>query len=428
VQGPLLMNVKKRLGKFRPYLIARDVKWSIAASLKRVNERTVMSLRPDGPVRGNVLFSYKQALDTFLLKPGEPISSTHTNYWHSMQMVNTFLGLGCAVDVIDHSNNSFLPEKDYSVIVDVRRNLERLAPLLGEDCVKIMHLDTAHILFHNAAESRRLLELQQRKGVTLRPRRFEVPNLGIEHADCATTTGNVFTLSTFKYANKPIYRLPIAATISYPWPEGKNWEACRRRFLWFSSGGLVHKGLDLVLDAFAQMPEYHLTVSGPIEQEEDFSRAYHKELYQTSNIHTVGWIDLTSPQFTEIVQSCTGIILLSCSEGASTSTVHCMHAGLIPILTYECGLDTDDFGFLLKDCSIDNIKDTIRAVASLSTQGLKERARKAWEFARAHHTREKFAEEYRKVVEKILMTFYKEQTLDRSESVIHSLNSCRRVA
>jgi hypothetical protein len=47
---------------------------------------------------------------------------------------------------------------------------------------------------------------------------------------------------------------------------------------------MVHKGLDLVLEAFADMPEYHLTVCGPIQKEQDFERAYYRELYQVPNI------------------------------------------------------------------------------------------------------------------------------------------------
>ena len=129
-----------------------------------------------------------------------------------------------------------------------------------------------------------------------------MPNLAIERADCATILGNEFTISTFRYANKPIYRLPISAPVIYPWPEGKDFEACRRRFLWFGSNGFVHKGLDLVLEAFAAMPEYHLTVCGPIkeEMEKDFEKTFYRELYQTSNIRTEGWVDVVSPEFMRI--------------------------------------------------------------------------------------------------------------------------------
>ena len=75
----------------------------------------------------------------------------------------------------------------------------------------------------------------------------------------------------------------------YPWPEAKDFEACRTRFLWLGSRGMVFKGLDLVLDAFVQMPEYHLTVCGPVAKEKDFEQVYYQELYHTSNIHTYGW-------------------------------------------------------------------------------------------------------------------------------------------
>ena len=37
---------------------------------------------------------------------------------------------------------------------------------------------------------------------------------------------------------------------------------------------MVHKGLDLVLEAFVAMPEYHLTVCGKVSSEKDFEDAY----------------------------------------------------------------------------------------------------------------------------------------------------------
>ena len=82
-----------------------------------------------------------------------------------------------------------------------------------------------------------------------------------------------------------------------------------------------------------------------------------------------------------------------------------MHAGLIPILSYESGVDVEGFGFLLQDCSVEDIKSSIRMVASLSPEALRKKARQAWEFARANHTREKFTEEYRKVVGAIISAY-----------------------
>ena len=111
------------------------------------------------------------------------------------------------------------------MVVDTRFNLQRLAPYLDSDCIKIFHCDTAHIVFHNAAEMRRTLELQERKGVTIPPNRLESPNLGPEFADYITTCGNEFTIGTYRYVKKPIYRLPITVEPLWPWPEDKDFDS-----------------------------------------------------------------------------------------------------------------------------------------------------------------------------------------------------------
>jgi glycosyltransferase involved in cell wall biosynthesis len=407
LQGKIIGRIKHRLRGYRPYILAREVRRSVKNGLSEVDklDRRVISLKPAKPSQGNVLLSYIN--DPFFLKPGQPVSNVHQNHWESLQMARTFLDLGYCVDAIHWLNRGFTPQKDYAFLVDVRVNLERLAPLLDKDCVKIYHIDSAHWLFHGTAQYRRLLALQQRKGVTLPQMKIVRPNWAIEHADCATIIGNQFTADTYRYANKPMYRVRSSVLALYPWPADKDFEACRGHFLWLGSKGLVHKGLDLVLDAFAEMPAYHLTVCGPVQEEKSFERAFHRELYDTPNIHTIGWVDVTSREFTEITNNCVGIIYPSCSEGGGASVVTCMHAGLIPIVSYESSVDVEDFGVVLKDSSIEEIKDSIRRVSSLPVQELGVLARQAWEFARANHTREVFAGDYRRVISEIVATYRK---------------------
>jgi glycosyltransferase involved in cell wall biosynthesis len=366
----------------------------------KLHRSEFVSLKPERDCQGNFLLSY--IVEPFKRKHGKAISSAHTNQWESLQIAKTFLELGYAVDVIHWWDSRFKPKKDYSIFVGARKNFQEIAERLNQDCLKIVHLDTAHWLFNGAAEYSRCLEVQKRKGVALKSFRGVAPNWAIESADCATILGNDFTVGTYAYAQKPIYRLPVPAITTYSWQENKNFEKCRNRFLWFGGIGLVHKGLDLALEAFSQMPDHHLTVCGPIDNEEAFESAYYQELYQTSNIHTAGWIDATGNEFIEITKNCVGMIYPSCSEGQSGAVVTCLQAGLIPIVSYESGIDLDGFGFLLKDCSISEIKDCVRRVSELSELDLKEMSRKAWEYARANHTREKYAEEYRKFAEKIL--------------------------
>ena len=389
-----LLAAKDLLREFRQCLRRAKAE----ASQKKKSDKKLVPLVPQRQTRGRVLFSY--IIDGFLLTPGKPVPNRHTNIWQSLKMAETFLERGYAVDVISYRNQDFVPSVDYEVIVDVRRNLERLAPLLSSECLKIMHLDTANILFHNAAGARRVLQLQQRRGITLRQRRYEAPNRGLECADHATIIGGDFAASTFEYAKKKLYRLPTPCGVMYDWPDRK-WADCRKSFLWFSSGGLVHKGLDLALEAFVDMPDYRLTVCAPLEQEPDFVDAFKKELYETENIRTVGWVDVESSRFRKIIASCGAMLHLSCSECGGTAVKMCMHAGLVPIVSYESGVDVDGFGFMLEECSLAKIKETIGHVATLPQHELEERARKAWGLARQNYTRENFAAAYRRFVSEI---------------------------
>ena len=368
----------------------------------RFHEGKTVSLSPAGACQGNVLLSY--IIDSFLLRKDELVSNAHTHDWESLLIARTFINLGYTVDVIDYRDRIFVPKKEYSFFVAARTNFQRIAQLLNEDCTKIVHLETSHWLFNNCASYKRCLALQARKRVTVRSRRIVESNLAIEYADYATIKGNQFTASTYVYARKPFFCTPNPACFSYAWPEGKDYETCRKNFLWFGSQGLVHKGLDLVLEVFTEMPDYELTICGPIQQERDFEKAYFRELYQTPNIHTVGWVDVGGQEFIEITNKCVGFIYPSCAEGQSGSVVTCLQAGIIPIISYESGVDVHDFGVILNDCSIEEIEDSIRMISGRSVEKLKRMSRKAWEFARENHTRERFSEEYRKIIDKISTT------------------------
>jgi glycosyltransferase involved in cell wall biosynthesis len=405
MQGKFVFKLKCYLKNYRLGMLVSEIENFVLNTPTEINqlERRFTSVKPRKPIRGNVLLSYVNK--PFFLKPGDAIPNDHSNYWESRQIAKTFLDLGYRVDVIGQNNDQFLPSKNYSFFIGTRINFGRIAPLLNGDCVKILHIDSAHWLFHNSAEYRRLRALQERKGFVLSPQRYMQPNLAIERADCATALGNEFTIGTYSYAKKPLYRVPISSPVVYPWPKDKDFEVIRKRFLWFGSGGFVHKGLDLVLDAFAEMPDYHLTVCGPIDKdsEGDFRIAYHKELYQTANIQTLGWVNVTSEKFLEITNNCLAVIYPSCSEGQSGGVVTCLHAGLIPIVSRESGVDVgSEFGAILEDSSVEKIKETVRKISNLPSKQLEQMARKAWEFARGNHTRESFAREYSRVVSDII--------------------------
>lgn len=386
-----------------PYRLAREVRRSIREGWRRYRavDRRRVTLEPDGPVRGNVLLSY--IVRGFFEKPGSRLMRSHTHYWESMEIARIWQRLGFRVDVVDNYNYEFTPDRTYDYVIGARMILERLGERANADAMKILHIDTAHWVFHRMAQYERLYALQQRRGVSLRARRLTEPNRAIEYADCATMLGNDFTAGTYAFAGKPIHRIPISTVRERPWNDRKDYGRCRNRFLWFGSHALAHKGLDLTLEAFARLPEYHLTVCGPIDREDDFRDAYHRELFDLPNVDTVGWVDVQGQAFQEIIDRCVGFVYPSCSEGQSGSVVTCLHAGLIPIVSYESGVDVrSSFGTVLEDCSIDAIRAAVIQIANHPGGALQEMSQRAWEFARSNHTRQRFSEEYERVARALI--------------------------
>lgn len=386
----------------------------VRISRKQFDKHTdaFVTLRPEGIAKGNVLLAY--IIDPFLLISGQKISNSHTHFWESTQIAKTFLDLGYTVDAISYLNSWFKPTKKYSFFISARTNFQRIAQQLNKGCVKIANLDMAHWVINNHAAHQRCFDLHKRRNAVIRNYKLQEENFAIEYADYATVLGNEFTIDTYRYAGKPLFRVPLPTCATFPSFEDKNFNACKKSYLWFGSQGFVHKGLDLVLEAFAQMPEYKLTVCGPIDQESDFKQVFFKELYRTSNIKTVGWTDIESKEFSEILMGCTGIVFPSCAEGGGGCVITCMQGGLIPIVTYEASVDVrDEYGVILKTSSVDEIKKTVQYISGLDGYSLKRMSEKAREFAKTNHSKDAFAKRHRQVVEMIIELEEKKKVFEK---------------
>ncbi len=368
-------------------------------------ERRLISLpaAPGEPI-GRVLLSY--VVDPFLAAGEAAVSYAHTQDWECWAIAKSWRELGFAVDVIHWTNSTFVPKATYDVLIDPRRNLERLAALLPEATIKIFHAETAHWRVNDEAQRQRLDELRRRRGIRLQRTRLVGANRGIEVADCAVVLGNEWTLATYSAFGKPLCRVPLSNPLLYPWPEAKDFDACRNRFLWFGGVGFVHKGLDLVLDAFAGADELELEVAAPLDREPEFAAAYQRELFRTPNIRALGWLDVAAQRFVDVADRVVGAVYPSCSEGGGGSLITTMHAGLVPLATREASVDVDpSYGVLLTDARVETVRASCRALAQRPAEELRATAAAAWRRARAAHTRETFAARYRQAVLEILARF-----------------------
>lgn len=371
--------------------------------LNNYNNKKIITLTPEKKNGKSVLISYLTA--PFLTK-NQIFNHTHTNFIECRTIVDYFLKKGFIIDVINWDNNEFVPYRKYDVIVDIHSNIDRLSNHFQQDSIKILYATGSHWLTQNIAEYQRIYDLQLRSGISLIPRRQTPPCQSAEKADYIIVLGKKSAYNSFLYSRKPIYSINLFSLFTREWDDNKNYDHARNNYLWLGTSGLVHKGLDVILESFIKIPNKHLYICGDISSEPDFQKFYYNELYKTPNIHTVGWIDIYSIQFTEIIQKCIGLIYPSCSEGQSGSVITCMNGGLIPIISEYCGIEVQDNGFIIEDISADEIIRVISRINSISSEELKKMARKAWESVNNEHTLEKYKESINSIFDSILDNNY----------------------
>jgi len=347
---------------------------------------------------GTVAISY---LREPFLRLSEEAARGHTNWQECRMMAEEWVARGYRVEVIDYRDSEYLPPPATRFAIDIHGNLERWVPQLPKVCTKVLHATGAHWLTQNAAELSRLEAIKCRRGRVLRPRRSAQPSRAIEFADYTTVLGNRFTIDSFAFSGKPCHRIPISCAVTPTFPVDRNWEVARNRFLWIGSFGMVHKGLDLVLEAFSKMPDCHLTVCGRPEKEEDFSEEYDRELRGLPNVFLAGWMDMNTPQFGALCRTHGGIIYPSCSEGGGGVVIHAMARGLIPITTPGASIDLADYGMAVEDASPQGVADAIGRLRALSNAELESRARAGWDVVREQHSPGAFRENYRNFVGRI---------------------------
>ena len=360
---------------------------------------SVVSVPAQGSKKGAVLLSF--ITGPFTLAPGEYFTDPHSNYWVSAEIARLFTIRGYDVDVINWNDNHFMPRKKYAACVDLQYNLERLSPFLGPRCIKIMHLMASSPDFQNNAEQTRLLALEKRRGILLKPRRTDPMTSNLEYADFIVGYGNKTVYGTYPAVGGKIIPIPIPAMEQYDFPKNKNFNEARKHFLWFGGGGAILKGLDLVVETFASLPHLQLSIIGPASYEKEFEEIYAKELslpnitrYNRPRVNKNGEIKVGDKDLIEILNQCGATIFLSASEGGSGSVVHAMQAGLYPIVTPQSGINEEAPSIIIENPTIDKIKRTVEEFSNITPEKLGELSKNSWAFAQKHYTKEAFTKAY----------------------------------
>ncbi|MEK7607400.1 MAG: glycosyltransferase [Patescibacteria group bacterium] len=357
--------------------------------------------------KGDVLISYITA--PFTLFPWEKKTDPHSNYWECRKIARLFSIRGYSVDCINAGEHRFIPHKNYIVCVDIQQDLERLSKYLPASCKKVIHIDNPYSIYYNKQESERLKKLQERRGAILNPKRQIKLSQSVARADFLEGFGNKTVHNSYREFGKPIFPIPISVSEKFNFPENKNFEKARKHFLYFGGGGAVLKGLDLAVEAFARLPDLYLHIVGPAPFESDFTKEYEKELklqniicYGRPKINDNGHINIGGKPFMEVMNMCAAVIYPSAAEGTSGAVIQAIHAGLIPIVTPETGIDPQIGGIILHNPTVESVMKTVKDFSKMPGSMLKKYAHDAWSYVNQHHTKETFSNAYAKFIDNIL--------------------------
>lgn len=345
----------------------------------------------------NCLMAYIRA--PFLEKK---TGDSHQNAGQSREIAKILGDFGYNVDVIDYFDRPCIFTKKYDMVFDISVTDNPVYwNHLKSDAKKVAYFTGSEPKFANAAEKERIRGVKERRGAVLEPRR-QAPLFSrkVEEFDTAIMIGNQHNLDT--YSGYALKQTSLVCNTGYTFDFTIGHKKSAKKFAYFGSGGTVHKGLDLLLEVFAE-PGFpaDLYVCGSFEWEQDFVDAYHKELYETPNIHPLGYMNIRSDAFREVAENCAYTILPSCSEGQAGAITTMMSAGVIPICSKNCGFDGDDV-ILLPDCSIETIRSIVLEYADKTPQWVVQHAQIAKNTVDTKYSMSAFSEQMRKALAKIM--------------------------
>jgi hypothetical protein len=214
--------------------------------------------------------------------------------------------------------------------------------------------------------------------------------------------GTADTTGTWRLASAaPIHHFNTAAFES-PVTTDKNFETARRHFLFFASRTQVLKGLDLLLEIFPRHPDLHLHVCSYFASERPFCACYRRELFETPNVHPVGWVTVNGPEFQALVRQAAYVIHPSAAEGQASSVVQCLSAGLIPLVTRETGVETTEAGETFASDRIEDIERTIVDVAGRPPSWHADQSARARHLAGSRYSQDAFTARWRTILTEVL--------------------------
>lgn len=337
--------------------------------------------------------------DVFCHKEDESYLNVHQNRKEALAIVSVFNKLGYNVYVQSFCSNNKLPRlKKVDLVFGLEPNFERACQKYSG--AKRVYYATGAYFEHQNRQVIYITDYVNAKhGSHLSYKRLVQPHRSNEIADSILMIGSEFTKLTcpvelrhkITILHQSVQSRRVIGTIKY---------SSENEYFYMGSYGNLLKGMPLLFEYFISHPRQVLNVVGPVE-EDYWQQVIEKSI--TSNIRFYGFLDVESDELFEIIDRCNFMIYPSLSEGCPGSVLCSMKNGLIPIVTKWAAFDgVEDYGFLIKDYSIEELGKGIEWSQTLSREKVVAMKKRCAEFVKKTYSLERFTQEFTNYFTKIL--------------------------
>lgn len=312
----------------------------------------------------------KHVLISYIITPFKnPNTFTHQNYITSHIVAETFRDLGYNVDIVDHHDkNSAIDYEKYTVIFGMGDNFERSFFCQNRKIPRIHLITGAHDDFHNAMSLKSIEDFYQLSGLWLTTEANVSSSCNyyaLYNADFAIILAHGYVFEEYKrrFVNK-LYTLNNNILGVFSGFKPKMAETRTNNFLFLSGGKQITKGFHLLMEVAKQRKDLNFYVVVPYIN--DLLLNYYQDLLiPESNVFLFKNLKMDSKQMREIIETCSYSIAPSYVDGLPGGTIEPMSAGVIPIVTRNCGFPSERFIFEMEDLSVSALNKTINQVLQL---------------------------------------------------------------
>jgi len=335
--------------------------------------------------------------------------NSHTNGQESILIAKSLHNLGFNIDIIDCDSEKKLPLNKYSLVLGFGKPYKHLVENADIKSKKIFYSTGMPPYFSNKQTILRNKQFSKKSNkLILESSRYINDDYSsqILLSDYIVTLGNQYVKKLYTdYTEIPVHLLPPSFFKICEFEDilkKKNFHNAKNNFLFFSGGGLIHKGLDLVLEYFSTRTDINLHICCSIVNEKEFESFYKILLYKTQNIIFHGFININSKLFKKLLNECAFVIFPSCSEGGGASVINVLgNGGLVPIVTAESSIPINDFGIPIDGFNQTDISSAMERAMLISDEEIKNMSYRCGNFISINNSIENFEKNINIILAKI---------------------------